>query len=424
MTRKTRETGTAAAVRIDSEIGVLESVVVHTPGPEIEAMTPKTAVRLLYNDIIPLSVVKREHEILRSFLRLVCTVHEVEPLLVDILAVPEVRKEFIHTVTGFFRIPQRREELSVLEPADLARAVICGLRERKETLTSFLSESEFDFPPLPNLFFTRDYGMVFRNKVLTGSMANTVRRLEALLIRFVFLYHPEFRNGGILFDGALKTNPEITIEGGDFLVVSPDTLVIGISERTTTQAVDLLVDRFVTAGDIPVTIFAVLLPKERATIHLDMAFTLVDRTVALVHEPVILGKDRAPVIRISIDAEGNRTLERIDSLLQGLAAAGYAIEPILCGGPDPRLQQREQWIAGANSFAFGPGRFILYDCNEATLHEVEKAGYPVAHAERFVRGEQRIEDWPKLAVAVPGVELARGGGGIRCMTMPVRRRTI
>lgn len=411
-------------VFVDSEIGALKRVIVHTPGREIEAMTPKTAERLLYNDIIPLNVVRREHEVFKRFLSMVCGVFEIEDLLKEILADSAVKEEFIHTVTGFLSIPIRREDLSILSAEDLCRTVICGLLERKETLTSFLDDNEFDIPPLPNLYFTRDYGMIFRNKALTGSMANSVRRLESLLIRFVFKHHRDFKNEGLIFDGAMKTNREISLEGGDFIVINKNTLVIGISERTTTEAVDLLIDRFLATEDPPLTIFALLLPRERAFIHLDMVFTVLDKDLCLVHEPVVLGKDRATVIRIGLKKNGEREITRVDNLLEGLKNEGITLQPILCGGKDPRLQQREQWISGANSFAFSPGKIILYDCNEATLKELEKGGFKISLASHFLSGRDSIDSYKRLVVGVPGVELARGGGGIRCMTMPIEREPL
>jgi len=205
-------------VYIDSEIGKLKKVILHTPGIEIEAMTPQTAARLLYNDIIPLTVVKREHEVLKRFLNLITQVYEIQDVLREILENPGIKEEFIHTLTGFFSIPGRREELASLTAKELTSTAVCGLPEKKDTLTRFLDAREFDIPPLPNLYFCRDYGMVFRDLVLTGSMANFVRRLEALLCRFIFKHHPDFRNQGLVFDGAMKTNPEITLEGGDFLM--------------------------------------------------------------------------------------------------------------------------------------------------------------------------------------------------------------
>ncbi len=97
------------------------------------------------------------------------------------------------------------------------------------------------------------------------------------------------------------------------------------------------------------------------------------------------------------------------------------MNPVFCGGDDPIRQQREQWMSGNNFFAFEPGKIIGYDCNAATLLSLEKAGYSVRPAEVFINGSDRIDKYEKLAVSIPGTELARGGGGVRCMTMPVRR---
>ncbi len=412
----------AERVRVDSEIGELEEVVVHSPGSEIEAMTPSTLEEVLYNDIVPLGIVADEHRKLKSLLERFATVRELATLLKESLLVPGALEELVEDVVRLYGLPGRREELLARSADALIRDLVGGLKQRKDTLSSFLSRQEFDLHPLPNLYFTRDSAMVFGRRVLVGAMAHRVRWLEAVLAGFIFRTHPALKPEGILLDRSREPDPALTLEGGDFQVLANDVIVVGVSERTTSGAVDELAERIGRDIAEPLHIFAVLLPRERATIHLDMIFTTVDVGAAVVYAPHILGGDRRAVVRIDVEPGGGRRIGRCDGLLEGLAEVGIPLSPILCGGRDPLTQQREQWMSGANLLAVAPGKVIGYACNEATFEELDRAGFTVRDAEVFLSGAESVGDHRKLAIGIEGVELARGGGGVRCMTMPVRRK--
>jgi len=405
---------------IDSEIGKLKSVIVHSPGQEIEVMTPKTAELVLYNDIVPYEAVAEEHRILKDLLSCICTTYEFTALLRKVLEKDELRKKCIREIVRVFSIEHREKDLAAMEPEKLLRVLIYGLPEKKETLTSFLSDREFDINPLPNLYFTRDSGMVFRDTAVIGSMAHDVRRLEALLARYILQYHPDFTCQNFLYDGSQEKSPGITLEGGDFLVLNSHVLLLGISERTTSRAVDCIAGRLAARFREEITIFCVILPRERATIHLDMIFTLLDKNQALVYEPYILSTAPLRVIRMDVSPKG-RTLKQERDLLTGLSGAGIDIEPVLCGGGDKKRQQREQWLSGTNFLSIAPGKIIGYECNTSTFEALDKAGYAVRKAKDFISGSEDLDAFEKCAVSVPGIELARGGGGVRCMTMPVKR---
>ncbi len=406
---------------IDSEIGKLEEVIIHSPGEEIEVMTPQTAEKLLYNDILPLSVVRKEHNVLKNFLKTVSKVVDVRDVLLDIADHSETRKLIIDRIEGGGSLPGRLDELEKLDSDKFCRTMIEGLKSRKSTLSSFLSEEEFDYFPLPNLYFTRDSAMVFRNFGIAGTMAYKVRKSESLLMKIIFSTHYRLPEERILFYNNSSMDRKVSLEGGDFLVFNSNTLIIGLSERTSPDAVDLLIEKLGRRIDDEITVYCVLLPKKRATIHLDMVFNIINRNEVLVYEPYICGVNKLRIIKIKSDSSGMRKIEEVDSLLGDLEKSGYRMEPVFCGGDDPIKQQREQWMSGNNFFAFEPGKIIGYDCNSATLSSLEKAGYSVRSAEIFINGKDRPENYSKLAVTIPGTELARGGGGVRCMTMPVRR---
>ncbi|HUX38564.1 MAG TPA: arginine deiminase family protein [Rectinemataceae bacterium] len=406
---------------IESEIGVLRKVIVHAPGPEVEAMTPGEAAQDLYNDIVPLGAVRGEHDRLRSFLAKVAEVYELEVLLAQCLEQAEARFEFLGVLSGFCPIGDRIDALMDLPSPVLAKLVIEGLPASEDSLSHLLSPRSFSLRPLPNTYFMRDTAAVFRDFALSSAMAYDVRVVESLVTRFVLTRHHELRAHALLLDGPRDRNRFVTMEGGDFIVISRNVLAIGVSERTSPDAIELFARTAAPAIDEALTIFAVVLPKERATIHLDMVFTVIDRDRALVHGPTITGPSRRPVFRIDVSPSGALSTRPVPGLLEGLAEAGHDFEPVACGGGDPLYEEREQWLSGANSFAFAPGKILMYSCNLKTIAALSDAGFAIRKAEDFIEGRESVADFGRLVVAFDGIELARGGGGARCMTMPLER---
>ena len=417
------------ATCLKSETGRLQKVIVHSPGREIQDMTPHTAEQLLYNDIIPLSVVSREHENFKKILQKVATVYEYSELLTDVLAEQQVKSSFIERITDVNSIPARRDELEDLSPAEITDVLITGLPQKKSNLEKYLSDDLYDINPLPNLYFTRDAAMMFGDRVISGCMANTVRQTEAEIAATVFSHHPELENSGFLLEGhriasghsPLADNQNrFSIEGGDFLVLSDNCLVIGCSERTSASAIDAVI-----AGlDHEVTVFAIILPHERATIHLDMILTQIDRHELMVYEPYICGAEKLRVVKIKTAPGREAVLTEVDDLLEALRGEGWDFKPVFCGNADPVQQQREQWLSGNNFFAIAPGKIIGYACNNYTMDALEKAGYEIKLDQDFLTGGDRIDSYEKLVIGISGVELARGGGGARCMTLPVLRAEV
>ena len=410
-----------AGLNITSEIGTLRRVMVHSPGPEVEAMTPKEAEADLYNDIIPLSAMRSEFDVLKAFLGKVADVLELKDLLAQVLSDAGNRYEFLDGLAQLCPIRSRMEELMAMGPPELARVVIEGLPALPGSLAGTLSPRSFSLRPLPNAYFMRDSAAVMRDWAISSATAYDVRLVESIVTRFLFRRHPDFHAKGLLIDGPRERSRYITIEGGDIVVLSSTVLAVGVSERTTADSVERLASNAAMAFGEDMTVFAVVLPRERACIHLDMVFTALDRDAALVYAPMVTGRNRARVVRIDAGANGKLRFGEEEGLLQGLWGVGMDLEPLPCGGSDPLFQEREQWWSGANSFAFAPGKIIMYSCNAKTLDVLSDAGFAVREARDFIEGREKVEDFGRLAVRFDGIELARGGGGARCMTMPVER---
>jgi arginine deiminase len=413
---------------INSEIGKLEGVIIHTPGPELENMIPENAERALYSDILNLSIASSEYAQLSQLLNKVTCVFEVKKMLEEIIRNEEAKTELLNDICLHEGITGMEGHLSEHSPSDLASLLIEGVLLEKNNLTNYLSKEKFLLKPLHNLFFTRDAAMGMNSNMLIGRMANPVRERESIIMEAVFKHHPAFETNILnpikpLF--GIPADVKATLEGGDILIVREDIYVIGTGMRTSTQGIDFIIEYIKSQKKDTHHIIVQELPSSpESFIHLDMVFTCLDTDTCIVYDPLIFRLSPYRTIHIRTD-NGKVTIEECANIPKALKELGIDLKPLICGGKnDLWIQEREQWHSGANFLALAPGKVIGYERNIHTIEELNKNGYEIQKASDIISGEASVDDYKKCVITMAGSELPRGGGGTRCMTLPVKREKV
>ena len=400
---------------VRSETGTLEQVLLHRPGAELEQLVPGELERLLFDDIPYLQAAQQEHDAFAEMLRHNGTqVLYLEELMAQTLAAdPQVRRRFVRQfieeggrIARHFQ-PALYEYLTALGDDELVRRTMTGV-----SMEEFLPEGQqgalvsltrgshrFVLDPIPNLYFTRDPFACIGEGVSLNAMYSPTRRRETIYGQYILKYHPDFA-GQVPF--YYRREDPFSIEGGDILNLSPRLLAVGISQRTTPEAIEILARNIFRDETAEIrTILALDIPNLRAFMHLDTVLTQVERDTFTVH-PEILGSLRVYRMtsggRDSLQVtERTGTLEEILAEEMGLTR----VKLIRCGGGDRVASEREQWNDGSNTLCIAPGKVVVYDRNYVTNAILRDNGIQV--------------------LEMPSSELSRGRGGPRCMSMPLRR---
>lgn len=415
-------------IQVNSEIGKLEAVILHQPGCEVENMTPRNAAQALYSDILNLKVANKEYAQFSGVLNRLTTTFQVKDLLTDILSIAEAKQELMNTIVKDENLLPLYDVLMVEEAATLAKQLLEGREMNKQSsFSKYIDQNRYVLTPLPNFFFTRDASFSVNNNVFMGKMANQVRNREAYIMEAIFRHHPRFntqtQNPMQLLDGNAQ---QLKVEGGDVLVAREDILLVGMGLRTSTQGIDALVNYCKLQKQRRHIIVQALPDTPESFIHLDMVFTFLDKDKCAVYAPVILDTHHYKTYHITIDNGEIVSIANIPNILEGLRSLGVDLEPVLCGGdsPDSYTKEREQWHSGTNFFAVAPGKVIGYGRNTYTIEALHKHGFEVIEAQALINGEKHPDDYQRAVITIEGSELARGGGGARCMTMPIRRQAV
>ena len=398
---------------IYSEIGLLKAVILHSPGEELNNLTPKYLEELLFDDIPWLPLAKKEHEAFaKAFIDNGVKVYYLVDLVTESIKNKKIKEEFIDQFIkdadiASQTLKEKTKEylLKIKDTKELILKCISGIKKtdlesfKYRTLSDYVNDSPFITNPMPNLYFTRDPFVLVGGGVVINSMHSKTRKRETIFGDFIFRYHDLFKDVPRYYNRF----DDFEIEGGDIMILNDTTLIIGVSERTSPEAVWALSKNifynFETSFE---RVLAFSIPKTRSFMHLDTIFTQVDYDKFTIHKGCYkelkvyeITKNLSKPMKLNIKP----LKEKLEDILEKYV--GKPVTLIPCGGDDLITSDREQWSDGSNCISLSPGVVIAYERNDIT--------------------NKMLESYNIKVITIPSSELSRGRGGPRCMSMPVYR---
>ena len=460
-------------IHVTNEIGRLKSLLINVPNSGTQYVPPALQRELLYDDIVDYEVMRHEyasyHETLLWFLdpelakkldsdedkRMMqldpyCKeylnsdkVLDVAHLLSECLQIQKVRYAITHAVCAHERIPLFiLDKLGTLSADELCQTLLTGCFEEKIL-----------FPPIPNLLFTRDLGVVLEEALACMVFKKSVRSREALLLQYLAYFGLKVSKDSLIqleYHGWAECSPPPTIEGGDVMMISPEHILVGRSERTNGVAIESLLKKVAERSKIK-KVSVIDIPKERGCMHIDTLFTQLKRDTWAVYGPVSQPQDSGKTIEEYFDGEINRKhaicqqfsvgngsivknceFSSLQELLTSVSKDDFGAADcrfIYCADQDPFQETREQWTDACNFLALDEGVILGYERNRLTNQALENNGFSIVHANDL---NQQLRQGADLKTLINGdtlivfssAELSRARGGSHCMSFPLAREDI
>lgn len=472
-------------ISVDSEIGTLQRLLIHSPDSGLGRVVPSKAQDWLFEDIVHLDTIrKKEYDYYVKLLLYFLDPEKIKGKLSEIDS-PSSNREFYKPEKEGFHRSEKVIELEwllaeILEDLDIRQQLVaatCAIEGisflmqqkllnltaqqlAKTMISGSLPDDGLLFPPIPNFIFTRDIGIVINEYLLLNKPARKARRREALIAKYIFYNHSlfsHFKNNIIEIPDTYQhfllprdgDDKKVTLEGGDVMVVSKDHILIGVSERTSMEAAHQ-VTKLLFERNIVKKVSVVRIPKKRDYMHIDTIFTQVKRNVwvmlgafskkAIKHEnadvieKILLSSKKENKIHVTQFKKKNIDnpvfFDSLEELLIDISENDLGVEGkvkmIYSGNNEFPFDSREQWTDSCNVLALKEGVVLGYDRNDKTIDAFKKAGFDVVNVEellpKFESGEIEPQDMKDTLILFPSAELSRARGGFHCMSLPLLRK--